>query len=53
MGDNDDIVATNEAAKNIKAIDKDSVHRICSGQVIILSHILYRCTIFSPYMMVL
>lgn len=33
MAENDDIVATNEAAKNIKAIDKDSVHRICSGQV--------------------
>ncbi|XP_068233052.1 mismatch repair endonuclease PMS2-like isoform X2 [Palaemon carinicauda] len=31
----DTSIATNEAAKTIKAIDKTTVHRICSGQVVL------------------
>ena len=32
---NSDSEATKESAKIVKAVDKDTVHRICSGQVIV------------------
>ena len=34
-GVEDEIEATKESAKNIKAIDRTTVHQICSGQVVL------------------
>ena len=35
VDNNDELVPTTELAKSIAAIDRGTVHRICSGQVVL------------------